>query len=165
MAGIVGARTDARLRGVDGCEHPRPPSCTVAQPSPRASPRARDGATIGRMRIQSVTVGVPSADLSRSVEWYRTAFELDSPDLEPSDGVVEFKLGPVWLQLGDNSPCHGAGRTVLRLGVTDVSAERERLVALGLDVGEMENVDNVIEYFDFADPDGNRLGLYTEVEP
>jgi len=49
--------------------------------------------------------------------------------------------------------------------VHDASAERDRLKALGVAVGELENVDNVIEYFDFPDPDGNRLGLYAEVEP
>jgi predicted enzyme related to lactoylglutathione lyase len=117
------------------------------------------------MRIQSVTVGVPAADLRRAVEWYRTTFELDTPDLEPSDGIVEFKLGPVWVQLVEATGGPHDGSTILRLGVHDASAERDRLKALGVAVGELENVDNVIEYFDFPDPDGNRLGLYAEVEP
>ena len=123
------------------------------------------GARIAPMRIQSVTVGVPAADLRRAVEWYRTTFELDTPDLEPSDGIVEFKLGPVWVQLVEATGGPHDGSTILRLGVHDASAERDRLKALGVAVGELENVDNVIEYFDFPDPDGNRLGLYAEVEP
>ena len=117
------------------------------------------------MRMQSVTVRVSTADLGRSVEWYRTVFELDTPDLEPSEGVVEFKLGPLWLQLVEDRQGTHPGSTVLRLGVPDVSVERDRLLALGVAVGELENVDNVIEYFDFSDPDSNPLGLYAEVEP
>lgn len=117
------------------------------------------------MRIQSVTVGVPASDLRRAVEWYRTTFELDTPDLEPSGGIVEFKLGPVWVQLVEANGGRRDGSTILRLGVHEASAERDRLEALGVAVGELENVDNVIEYFDFVDPDGNHLGLYAEVEP
>ena len=112
-----------------------------------------------------MTVGVPAADLRRAVDWYRATFELDTPDLEPSEGIVEFKLGPIWVQLVEAAGGPHDGSTILRLGVHDAGAEHDRLAALGVAVGELENVDNVIEYFDFADPDGNRLGLYAEVEP
>ncbi|MGC3993382.1 MAG: VOC family protein [Propionicimonas sp.] len=117
------------------------------------------------MRIQSVTVGLPCTDLTRSVEWYRCAFELDTPDLEPSDGVVEFKLGPVWVQLAESSDGAPSALATLRIEVPDVASERSRLVALGVTVGPLAQVDNVGEYVDFADPDGNRLALFTEVEP
>ncbi len=112
-----------------------------------------------------MTVGVPAADLRRAVEWYRTTFELDTPDLEPSEGIVEFKLGPVWVQLVEATGGPQDGGTILRIGVHDAAAERERLKSMGVTVGELENVDNVIEYFDFVDPDGNHLGVYAEVEP
>jgi hypothetical protein len=42
----------------------------------------------------------PVSNLSRSVEWYQQVLELSEPDLEPVDGVVEFRVGPIWLQLG-----------------------------------------------------------------
>ena len=43
-----------------------------------------------------VTVGLPVSEIARSVEWYRRAFELREPDLEPVEGVVEFRFGPIW---------------------------------------------------------------------
>ncbi len=116
------------------------------------------------MRIQSVTVGVPTTDLQRSVQWYQRVFELTSPDLEPSEGVVEFKVGGVWLRLGQDS--QGApGGFVLRFGVADVAGQRARLARMGVQVSGLRQVESVLEYFDFTDPDGNRLGLYAEVEP
>lgn len=116
------------------------------------------------MLVQSVTVGLPVADLTRSVEWYRRAFRLEQPDLEPSEGVVEFRLGGIWLQLV-RSLTGRSGGAIVRLGVGDVARERARLARLGVAVGELERVEGVLEYFDFADPDGNRLGLYAELEP
>lgn len=117
------------------------------------------------MLVQSVTVGLPVSDLRRSVEWYRAAFQLDEPDLEPVEAVVEFKIGAVWLQLVHGAAGPGRGGAVVRLGVADVTAERSRLAGLGIAVGGLEQVDSVLEYFDFADPDGNQLSLYAEIEP
>ena len=93
------------------------------------------------------TVGLPVSDLGRTVEWYRRAFELPAAELEPAYGIVEFRPGPVWLQLG----------------VADVAAEREHLLSLGVDVGELDHVEGMVDYVDFADPDGNALRLYTEL--
>lgn len=117
------------------------------------------------MRVQSVTIGLPVSDLGASVEWYRRVLQLDEPDLEPAEGVIEFKVGAVWLQLvlePDGPPGAGA---ILRLGVPDVTAERVRLAGLGVAVGGLERIDGVLEYFDFADPDGNPLSFYAELEP
>jgi hypothetical protein len=44
--------------------------------------------------------------------------------------------------------------------VTDLESERERLLSLGVAVGEIERVEGVISFCDFVDPDGNKLGLY-----
>ncbi|CAL8980197.1 hypothetical protein PROP_03068 [Propionicimonas sp. T2.31MG-18] len=116
------------------------------------------------MKVQSITICLRVSDLARSVEWYRTALDLDEPDLEPAEGVVEFKVGAVWLQLvSGDLPVPGAA--VVRLGVPDVAAERARLRASGVAVGPLEQVEGVLEYFEFPDPDGNLLGLYAEVEP
>lgn len=115
--------------------------------------------------IQSVTVGLPCADLGRSIDWYCKVFELVAPDLEPVPGVVEFKLGPVWLQLGQEATTRTGAEAIVRFGVTDAEAERSRLAALGVPVGEVQQVESVLEYFDFSDPDGNHLSMYAEVEP
>lgn len=70
--------------------------------------------------------------------------------------MVEHQVGGVWLQFGE-SP----GGCVFRIGVPDLQAERARLLALGVDVGDIEVVDGVIAFCDFADLDGNRLSFYT----
>ncbi len=113
------------------------------------------------MEVVSVTVGVPVTDLAAAVAWYRRVLELPEPDLEPADGVVEFRVGRVWLQLGQEASPRGGG-VVVRLGVPDVDAQWARLRALGVDVGPVEHVPGAVDYVDFTDPDGNRLSLYTE---
>lgn len=121
--------------------------------------------TMPRMKIESVTIGLPTADLARSVAWYQRVLERDRPELEPVEGVVEFQVGPVWLQLGTDpaTTVRSGAEAVVRFGVADAAVEHARLVALGIDVGELVRIDGVIEFFDFADPDGNRLSVYAEL--
>lgn len=115
------------------------------------------------MDVMNVTVGLPVSDLARSVEWYRQILQLPDPDLEPAEGVVEFKVGPIWLQLGEGSTTRSDAEVVLRLDVDDAIEQRGRLEAAELTVGKLERVPGVVEYFDFPDPDGNVLSLYSEL--
>ena len=115
------------------------------------------------MDVTTVTVGLPVSDLVRAVAWYRGAFELPAAELEPAYGIVEFRLGPVWLQLSEEATARSGAQVVTRIGVADVAAEHERLGLLGIDVGEVHHVEGVIDYMDFSDPDGNQLSLYTEL--
>jgi len=116
------------------------------------------------MNVSGAAVGFPVSDLSRSVEWYQRVLELAEPDLEPADGVVEFQVGPIWLQLGKDSTVRSGAEVVTRFGVADASRERERLEAMGVAVGPLEHVPGAVDYFDFTDPDGNVLSMYSEVE-
>jgi lactoylglutathione lyase len=116
------------------------------------------------MDVVSVTIGLPVSDVAAAVAWYWQALELTEPELEPADWVVEFRVGGVWLQLGRRETDRTAARTVTRLGVVDVKAEWERLRRAGVDVGPLEHVPGAVDYFDFDDPDGNRLSMYTELE-
>ena len=109
------------------------------------------------MNVSGAAVGFPVSDLSRSVEWYQRVLELAEPDLEPADGVVEFQVGPIWLQLGKDSTVRSGAEVVTRFGVADASRERERLEAMGVAVGPLEHVPGAVDYFDFTDPDGNVL--------
>jgi catechol 2,3-dioxygenase-like lactoylglutathione lyase family enzyme len=120
--------------------------------------------TMTAMDVLSATVGLPVSDLRASVEWYRRVLELPEPELEPSEAAVEFHLGPIWLQLGEAPTARSGAEVVTRLGVTDVSQERERLAAIGVGVGPLEHVAGAVDYFNFADPDGNVLSMYSEVE-
>jgi catechol 2,3-dioxygenase-like lactoylglutathione lyase family enzyme len=116
------------------------------------------------MEVLSATVGLPVSDLPASVEWYRRVLELPEPALEPAEGVVEFKLGPIWLQLYQEATARSGAEAVTRLGVRNVSQERERLAAIGVDVGPLEHIPGAVDYFNFADPDGNVLSMYVELE-
>lgn len=113
------------------------------------------------MDVRSVTVGLPVSDLPRAVAWYRRVFGLPEPDLAPAADVVEFELGPIWLQLGRAPTARSGAEVVTRFGVADAAAERERLIALGVDAGPLEHVPGAVDYFDFRDPDGNNLSLYS----
>ena len=140
-------------------------ACTPVQAGSSHCTRGAASKRIDTVLVQSITVGLPVTDLERSVEWYRRTFELDDPDLEPAEGIVEFRVGGIWLQLGRADSAVAVAATVVRFGVQDVAAERVRLAGLGIPVGDLDRVDGILEYFDFADPDGNRLSLYAELEP
>jgi len=115
------------------------------------------------MDPSSVTIGLPVADVYRAVEWYRRVFGFGRPDLVPASTVVEFRLGPVWLQLFETPPARRGAGTVARFGVPDAAAERDRLAGLGVGVGALEHVPGAVDYFDFTDPDGNVLSCYTVI--
>jgi predicted enzyme related to lactoylglutathione lyase len=116
------------------------------------------------MDVSSATVGLPVSDLREAVEWYRRAFELADPDLEPVPGVVEFRLGPIWLQLGEEPTLRSGAEVVTRFGVADAGREHARLKAMGVEVAPLEHVPGAVDYFEFRDPDGNVLSVYSETE-
>ncbi|WP_162942724.1 VOC family protein [Cryobacterium soli] len=113
------------------------------------------------MTVTSATIGLPVSDLQEAEKWYRRVFELTSPSVEPAPGVVEFVLGPIELQLSEESTERSGAQLVLRLGVDDAPAEYRRLTELGLSLGPLEHVEGAVDYFDFTDPDGNPLSLYS----
>jgi lactoylglutathione lyase len=113
------------------------------------------------MEIESVTLGLPVADLDAAARWYGRVLDLAGPDLEPADGVVEFQVGPIWLQLGAEPTERTGAEVVLRFGVADAAAEHARLVGLGVQTGPLEHVPGAVDYFDFRDPDGNVLSVYS----
>ncbi|POH63848.1 VOC family protein [Cryobacterium zongtaii] len=88
-------------------------------------------------------------------------FEVSTPSVEPAPGVIEFVVGPIDLQLSEEPPKRSGAQVTLRLGVPDASAEYERLTGLGVDLGTLEHVPGAVDYFDFTDPDGNALSMYS----
>ncbi|MEC5185150.1 putative enzyme related to lactoylglutathione lyase [Cryobacterium sp. MP_3.1] len=113
------------------------------------------------MKVTSVTVGLPVRDLPAAERWYRRVFEVSTPSVEPAPGVIEFVVGPIDLQLSEEPPKRSGAQVTLRLGVPDASAEYERLTGLGVDLGTLEHVPGAVDYFDFTDPDGNALSMYS----
>ncbi|PZE69723.1 VOC family protein [Curtobacterium sp. MCBD17_021] len=112
------------------------------------------------MDITSVTVGLPVTDLEASCLWYGAVFERLEPDLEPTEGVAEYEVGGIWIQLLED-PDADENPVTVRFGVDDVLAQHARIAALGIDVGPIECVDGAVDWFDARDPDGNVLSLYS----
>lgn len=115
------------------------------------------------MEVSGAAVGLPVSDLAAAVTWYRQVLELAEPDLQPADGVVEFTVGSLWLQLGEELTARSGAQVVVRFGVDDAGRERRRLEQLGVSVGPLEHVPDAVNYVDFRDPDGNVLSLYSEI--
>jgi catechol 2,3-dioxygenase-like lactoylglutathione lyase family enzyme len=115
------------------------------------------------MEVTSVTVGITVRDVVAAREWYEALLGRDGPDVEDDDvGVVEYDVAGCWLQLNQGVPVAQDG--VVRFGVPDVRAEHGRLTRLGIEVGPVEVVPGLVDYCDLADPDGNRLSIYTVTE-
>lgn len=114
------------------------------------------------MEITSLTVGVPVTDLTAAVAWYRRVLELDQPDLEPDDSVVEFDVAGTWLQLWEAGELERAAgeQTTVRIGVTGLARERERIERLGEQPEPMVSIEGLIDFFELRDPDGNAITLY-----
>lgn len=113
------------------------------------------------MKVTSATVGLPVRELRAAENWYRRVFEVTSPSIEPAPGVAEIVVGPIELQLSEEPPERSGAQVTLRLGVPDAAVEYQRLTGLGLTLGPLEHVPGVVDYFDFTDPDGNALSLYS----
>ncbi|EKM9526796.1 VOC family protein [Listeria monocytogenes] len=103
------------------------------------------------LNAKSITIGLPVSDLEKSVSWYEK--------LTPVEGVVEYQIGSVWIQLFEEKI--NVSENVLRIGVEDLDVEFERLKTLEVITEEViEDVPGIIRYFDFSDPDGNKLSFY-----
>ena len=113
------------------------------------------------MQAISVTIGIPVRDLARSRSWYERLLG-KAPDLEVVPGIAEYLVGGVWVQLMDGEP--PGGSWTLRFGVADLDSERERLLGLGIELGDVQTVPGAIRYFTFRDPDGNLLSWYQELD-
>jgi len=111
------------------------------------------------MKIASVTISLSVSNLIAARDWYEGVFEFGAPDLEPAAGVVEYKVGGVWLQLDQVPPT--ASSTTIRFEVADVTAQQTRLRERGIEVSDVMHIEGVIDYIEFSDPDGNPLSLYT----
>ncbi|RWZ51177.1 VOC family protein [Labedella phragmitis] len=113
------------------------------------------------MKPTSVSVALPVRDLASAIAWYRRAFAIDEDPVSPAPGLAEFLVGPIELQLSEEPTDRSGAEITVRFGVTDAAAEHSRLSTLGMEVGELIHVPGVVDVFDFADPDGNVLSVYS----
>ena len=110
------------------------------------------------LNVKSITVGLPVSNLEKSASWYEKILMSDEK-ISPVKGIIEYQIGSVWIQLFEEKI--NVSENVLRLEVEDLETEFERLKILGVIVDEViEDVPGIIRYFDFSDPDGNKLSFY-----
>ncbi|EAC3780090.1 VOC family protein [Listeria monocytogenes] len=110
------------------------------------------------LNAKSITIGLPVSDLEKSASWYEKLFMSDEK-LTPVEGVVEYQIGSVWIQLFEEKI--NVSENVLRIGVEDLDVEFERLKKLGVITDEViEDAPGIIRYFVFSDPDGNKVSFY-----
>ena len=110
--------------------------------------------------IFEMTTQVRVSNIKEGQEWYETLLN-KKPDFIPHDGFAEFELIPgCWLQVAEGTLTEGNGP--LRLGVTNIEAERDRLVEqLKIDSFEIHSRPEVpVKWGTFTDPWGNRLGFF-----
>lgn len=111
--------------------------------------------------FQEVTVGIPVASISEAEAWYLKLLGDDVEILRPGPGVVEFKAAPgVWLQIFEPEKGQPSA-SVVRFKIDDFPAFQGKILAKGIDTGEVIAVPDTVSFSEFTDPDGNALGLYS----
>ena len=96
----------------------------------------------------------------KGFNWYRKLLRRE-PEYVPHEGFAEWELIPgSWLQVAEGTPTEGSGP--LRLGVTDLEAERNRVIdELGIEPFEVYSRKEVnAKWATFSDPWGNRIGFF-----
>src|SRR5262245_13676126 len=111
-------------------------------------------------------VHVSVADIDASVAFYRDVLGIPLLFQVPGQPMAFFASGDVRLYLGKPESPEFTSRAVLYFRVDDIDAERERLVGVGLTVGEPHVVhrDAGTELWmaGLRDPDGHHLILMCE---
>lgn len=110
------------------------------------------------MKLQKIYTALLTADLAAAEGWY-TGLLGRGPDNRPMDTLVQWELFDQG-GLGLSTDEEIAGKGVMFLYVEDLAAERRRLQALGIELGN----DIKGDYSTLAqvrDPDGNLLTLAT----
>ncbi len=110
--------------------------------------------------VYEMTIQVRVSPFESGLRWYRVLLQRE-PDFVPHEGFAEWELVPgCWFQLAEGTPTVGNGP--LRLGVPDLDAERQRLIAeLNVDPFEVYSRPEVpVKWGTFSDPWGNRLGFF-----
>lgn len=116
------------------------------------------------MLIYELTVQVRVADFAVGRQWYQTLLARQ-PDFVPHEGFVEWEIIPgMWLQVAEGEPAPGSGP--LRLGLTDLESERERLIRdLAIPPFEIYSRPEVpVRWATFQDPWHNRIGLFEHLD-
>ena len=112
------------------------------------------------MKIHKIFVSINAIDFGTMSDWWSTLLDR-SWDREPMPSCHEWDLTPsVLFQVLDN-PEGGEDKATVTLHVTDLDAERARLISQGIVIPGPEKVEGftTLRYLSFEDPEGNRVGM------
>ncbi len=108
------------------------------------------------MALTAIYAQLSCSDLGRSVVWFTNVFARQ-PDAQPMSGLVEWHHGTqAGFQLFEDA--EHAGKGTLTLMVDDITGERERLMAGGIQANRIEAADYTT-IMRLRDPDGNLVVL------
>ncbi|WIV21278.1 VOC family protein [Paenibacillus polygoni] len=113
--------------------------------------------------ISELTIQIRVSDFEEGLHWYTTLLQR-TPDFIPHNGFAEWQVLPsCWLQVAEGIPSEGSGP--IRFGVTSIEEERSRLKSeLHMDHFEIYAREEVpAKWATFADPWGNRLGFFENI--
>ncbi|AST90967.1 ornithine monooxygenase [Sutcliffiella cohnii] len=107
-----------------------------------------------------MTTQIRVSNMKEGQKWYETLLNR-KPDFIPHEGFAEWELLPgCWLQVAEGTPADGSGP--LRFGVSNIEAERDRLVKMlkvpSFDIHSRPEVP--VKWGTFTDPWGNQLGFF-----
>lgn len=112
-----------------------------------------------------LTIQLWVADGSEARTWYERLFSR-APDFRPfdDDSFCEWVVKPGYWEIHVVEKAQPLPRQApLRIGTDDIDVSRARLLGLGIDADEIEELPGVVRWCNFADPWGNRLGLYQDL--
>lgn len=111
---------------------------------------------------EGLTTQVGVADMEAARRFYDGLFGR-APDFVAAPDFQEYEVMPgVWFQI---TTLLQPGRMQrMRFGVADVAAGRRQLLDDGVRVGEVELLEGAAAWCDFADPFGNPLGLFQDLQ-
>jgi catechol 2,3-dioxygenase-like lactoylglutathione lyase family enzyme len=111
--------------------------------------------------VNDICAVIATSDYARSRSWYSRVIGRE-PDLEPVQGVAEWQMtNTAWLQLIDDPD--RAGKSAVRIGVTDLAAQIKTLNDLGVGTAEPVVIADMVRVVDVPDPDGNEVSYVEEV--
>jgi catechol 2,3-dioxygenase-like lactoylglutathione lyase family enzyme len=112
-------------------------------------------------KFNDIAAVIATKDYAAARSWYVRVIGRE-PDLEPVEGVGEWQIAETaWLQLAEDHD--RAGRTAVRFGVDDLSAQIEELTAEGIATGELVVIADMVKVVDVADPDGNEISFVEDL--
>jgi catechol 2,3-dioxygenase-like lactoylglutathione lyase family enzyme len=113
--------------------------------------------------LNDISAVVATRDYATARSWYSRILGRD-PDLEPVAGVAEWQItATAWLQLIEDAD--RAGKSAVRLGVSDLASQIAELKDAGIATGEPVVIADMVTVVDIADPDGNEVSFVEDITP